>query len=548
MRIISGYDPTGPDRETAIEVTATPAGESAVDITDIVRSVRVMDTLERAPSTAQLELERQPESWNDPVGDSSSPLTPGSRLEIKMGERGGTMTRIFDGEILSGETGEQDPAARTPIRAVGGRQHWWKRKVVSEVYTSQDSDNIVKDMFQDFGGLGPTEFDLPGDGRIITYLQTFERPIMAVAFDLYEPAEHVPWWDPVQQKLSTLDCDIPASADVTLPRSLRRDPKFGWQVPEATRVIVDGGTLRNVERVEVNTWSTVVNRLSTGELYDEGVRWAAGTKTDALVRSALYTDSPYWADAWGNNPHWGIWQQGDYLYINFAKNLMDTSWGDDGYKGPVGIRFLTNNPAISTEPVSILVFTQTFGEKGLWQGAVFEEEFSTVENRQRCYVQIRVDVDDQAMPPPGGYMPGKYWQEMILDDSDVQISWDITGRQVAPDSLEQLSAQAWDDDLIAAHGDVLKQVSNETLLVENQERKAVEDEAVRQMEVVKVARYPAVLPLAGQDLRLLPGDCIRTAHPRDDYDVLVWARQVQHTWEEGGRAQTQIQGCVVGTV
>ncbi len=160
-------------------------------------------------------------------------------------------------------------------------------------------------------------------------------------------------------------------------------------------------------------------------------------------------------------------------------------------------------------------------------------------------VKLRIDPTGWN-PPPDGKAPGYWWQLVV--EGDGAISFDVKGMQMAESALEQLSAQAWDDELMAQFGDHLLQVNNEALLVSGSERAAVEAEALRQLELVKVKRYRASVTLGGQDLRLLPGDCLQTPHPRDDYEVLVWAHQVTHFWEvrEGGR--TSVAGYVVGTV
>jgi len=552
VRVVAGYAgiPESAGRSGVLQVIATPPGGAPVDITDVVKSVSVTDTLDRSASSASVELSRKVEAWQDPVGDPTSPLSSGGRLAVHMGERGGTLVRVFEGEIMGSSTATQDPVARTSIRAVGGYARWWKKSVVSPFTAMVDSDTFVVNLFEAFGELtAPGDFDLPGEGIVLTHIQVLNRPIMEAAYDIYEFRSLVPWWDPVQLKLSTLPADIPVAADITLDKANRRDIEIGMEAPEATRIMLDGGTLRNIHRVEIDTWPTLHNTDEIGgDYFREGVAWESGSKTDIVARSLPAQLPPvYWADLFRGGIHYGVWGAGDCLWLDFAKNYAEGAFGADGYKGPEGVRFLTNDPLVSTDPVSIVVFTDWFGLEEDYQGYVFDEEFSVAENRQRCYVRIRIEVGPAWIPPPNGYTPSRYWQ-FILDNIDAQIAWEIKGRQIAPESLEQLSAQAWDDDLIEQYSDIAKPVSNEALLVSGSERRGVEVEAKRQMAVVKVARYPARLTLDGQDLRILPGDCIQTPHPRDAYDVLIWARQVSQTCDDSGAARTEVQGYVVGTV
>jgi len=558
VRVIAGYAgiPESASRNAVFQVIATGPGGAPTDITDVVKSIRVSDTLGRASSVASVELSRKVEAWDDPVGDPASPLAAGGRLAIHMGERDGTLVRVFEGEITGSSTGTQDPVARTPVRAVGGYVRWWKNQVTSAEVTFENSDVFVEDLFEAYGELiGPGDFDLPGEGIVLTTAQVLGRPIMDAAYDVYEFRSFVPWWDPVQLKLSTLAADIPAAADITLAVANRRDIDVGQRAPEGTRIQLDGGTLQGIERVEIDTWPTLHNLDFVGapaDYFFEGVAWEQGSKNDATARSLPATfPSPYWADAGRTAPsiQYGAWVAGNWLWLDFAKNLMTGALGADGYKGPEGVQFLLNLPMVSTDPVSILLFTETFGVAADYYGEIFDEEFEAATNRQRCYCRIGIDATNPLwVPVPAGYTPGDWWQQVFLDNADALLSWEIKGRQLAPNSLEQLSAQAWDDAMIALHGDIPKQVSNALLLPQGEEREATELEAKRQLAVMLAARYPATLSLEGQDLRILPGDCIQTPHPRDAYDVLVWAQQVEQIIDTSGAAHTEIQGFVVGTV
>ena len=539
MRTISGYSPEQPERSLAIQVVCTPIGGSPTDITDVVQAVEVTDTLQRSPSEARVTLARQPEGWSDPIGDPASPLSVGSRLSIRMGERGGIMTQVFEGEISGGGTDSDDPLARTSIQAVSGYASWWSKAVTSPVYENADSDDIVEDLFTRWGKLSaPGDFDLPGASRILGYLQSIEQPIMPIAFDIYEPTECVPWWDPVQEKLSTLPCDIPSAADLTLAPVLRGGLSLSWARLRGTRVCVQAGTLRGITRIEIGEWTTPAN-LPGGDFREEGVRWASGNKSD-------WAYPPYWAKSDESGIHYGQWQAGDCLWIHFIYDSAPST--GNGYLGPEGIRFVMNNPAISTDPVSAVQIRAEEGGIDDWAaGKPYLERWSEAGNCQVAAVKVMFHSLHLWTPPPNGYTPGAYW-DIWRNDSDEPLHFDLIGRQRADDSLEQLSAQAWDDALIAAHGDILVEVRNDALLEATDPLVAVEAEAERQLAVIKVAQHPANLTLRGQDLRLLPGDCIRTPHPRDAYDVLLWAQQVKHTWSADGRGGTEVWGYVVETI
>jgi len=539
MRTITGYDSVvqQPGRSTAIEVILTPMGGTPMDVSAIVRSLRVSDTLERRPSEATVEFSRKTEEWSDPFV-ASSPLAAGGRLSISMGERGGVLTRIFDGEIVGGSTSSEDPVAHGPLRAVGGYHTWWRRPITSGVYSSEDSDDIIDDLFQTWGNLGAEDFDLPGDGITLRRLQVVERTLMDVAYDIYAPAEHVPWWDPVRRKLATLSSTIPVTADLILSNHLRGHLSMGWNAPEATRIYLHGGTLQGEVRIEIGPWTTPHNILT--DYRQEGVRWASGSKTD-------WANPPYWADANDTVPsrHTGTYNPGEYLWIEFLYDWAPTT--GTGYRGPEGVRFLQNNPLVSTDPVSTVEIRVEAGTP--WAdilGFVTTERWDADDEIMLCHVKLRLDVA-LWVPGPAGYTPGDYWQ-LILDDTDLTISWDIKGRQMAQSALNQLSAQDWAVDLLATFGDRIREEHNDALLVEGTERASVEAESQRLLSVASKLRYPATVDLVAQDLRLLPGDCVQTPHPRDAYAVLLWAHRVEHTWGSSGIGHTSLSGYVVGTV
>ena len=546
MRAIVGYTPDVVGRTTAIAVVATRIGGPPVDISSSVISLEVTDTLDRSPSTAKLTLSREAETWGDPATDPTSPLAIGARLSITMGDWGGTQTQVFEGQIIGGGTDTDDPLAHTSVAAVGGYASWWNRRVTSPEYINQDSDDITADLFVTWGELAfPGDFDLPGAGRNLGFMQVLERPIMDVAHDIYGPTEAVPWWDPVQEKLSTLPSDIPIVADLTLADLARGGFKSTWVKPRGTRVSVQAGTQRDITRIEIDRWTTPLNKDPLGDdIRKEGVRWASGSKGDWALPA-------YWAHDDETGQHYGVYDPGppkDYLWVRFLKD--ETGPAGAGYVGPEGVRFVQNDPLISTDPVSVIQF-------GYGAGSIAEycEELSHLHLERwepaanRMVTQVKVVIDVEAfVPPPTGYVPGAYW-ERILSESDMLLDFDIIGRQMATGSLEQFFAQAWDDDLIAVHGDISWEVRNDTLLEQTNPLVAVEAEAVRQMALAIVGQHPATLSRKGQDLRLLPGDCIRTPHPRDPVDVLLWAQQVKHTWQsEGARGGTELSGYIVDTI
>lgn len=360
---------------------------------------------------------------------------------------------------------------------------------------------------------------------------------MEAACDIYEFAEHVPWWDPVQLKLSTLPLDIPAAADLALPAKMRKGLNLSWGPPEATRVYVHGGSVRSFTRIEIGHWTTPHNYAE--EPRYEGVRWASGSKSDLA-------NDPYWAEWNEADPHTGVWTPGDYLWIEFIYGYVrGDPAGAQGYSGPEGVRFLQNDPLISTSAISAV---QISAETTWWdtiRGWVVEEEWHAEIEVMSCHVRLRIDPVGKA-PPGDGYTPAQWW-DLVLNDSDIVINWEVIGRQMETEQLHELSAQAWDASLMDTFGDVMREVRNEALLVSGAERAAVEAESQRQLAMILAQRNPASLELESQDLRLLPGDCLQTRHPRDAYDVLVWLWQMRQKWS-GGKATTGMSGYVVGTV
>ncbi len=382
MRSIAGYDEivARPGRRAALQVTVTPPGGSAMDITDLVKSVMVTDNLSGDPSTAEVALSRSRQSWNDPLG-TGSPLAPGGRMAVKMGETGGSLVTVFDGEIATGSTSADSPVARTRLQAVGGYRAWWSRQVTSPGYTAQTRDAIVQDLFQRFGGLSAGDFDLPGGTETLAYLQVMGRPIMEAARDIYAPAERVPWWDPGQGKLSTLSLAIPDAADLVVPVTLRGRCELQWTVPEATRVLVQGGSVRDLVRIEIGEWP-LPDRYQTGNpglIYQDppaGVRWASGNKSDNVE-----PPSPYWADA-NDTPesrHWDSYNEGDYLWVQlYGEYSPDVG---TGYRGPDGVRFLINDDGSS---VSLVEITEYPGDPSGAQGYVVEERWNADARCQSC--------------------------------------------------------------------------------------------------------------------------------------------------------------------
>jgi hypothetical protein len=512
------------------------------DITSVVQGVRVTDTLERSPSTAAIGLSRQVEAWEDPIGNDAALLQAGTAITVEMREYGmASWVRIFDGEIISGKLSSELPIARNVINAVSGKEMWWTKPVTFEEYTATDTDDIVEDLFVDHGGLAtPADFDLPGVARVLTWVQGIEQSIMELAFKLYEPMDRVPYWDPVQQKLSTLDTSIPIAADLVLSDVDKARLSFDWGFPSATRVSMQGGALRDLQRIEIGYWPTPSDRAAGNPLKPEGVRWASGSKHD-------WAEPPWWAESDGSNPHYGVYDAGppkDYLWVRFLYDWAPTT--GTGYRGPEGIEFILNDPLVSTDPVSQGRYRVEQGSLSstYFQFTVETERFDADEQIQLCWMLVRMECDSWT-PAPAGKLPDAYWQEIL--DATTPISWDIYGRQLQEGSLDQHHAQVWDTDLIDVHGDRQIEVRNETLLQTTDGYKAVEDEAARLLVLEKAKRYPGRIPLVGQDLRLLPGDCVQVDHPRQSRTLLVHARTVEQSWENG-KASTNVSGIVVGTV
>lgn len=545
MRVIAGYTPEAPARRTRLRVTVSD-GITSIDLTAlyIVEAASVTDSARREASSATVELQRREEAWNDPIGDASSPLSLGNRLLIEMGEEGGVLTAIFEGEITDCGTGAESPGARTTLQAMSGREQWWNLPRTSPLYTTEETDAIVVDLFERYGGLtAPADFDLPGISRVIGRLQGMEKPIMATALDLYEPSDLMPWWDPVSLKLSTLDLSVPGVPDLVLSDAVRGSIELDVRPPEATRVKLAGGTKHNVVRLEIGEWTTPANYLPGANRRQAGVEWARGGKADWHLPpfyARIADDDPLWR--W-----WGVWELAAHPPQDWLWVIYQSEWDTDGtgYRGPEGVEFAVNDPGISTDAVSHAELVPEGWGAGVVDITTFvtQERFGATENRQIAWVKLRVDPAD--IPGgPAGKTAEQLWQ-LVLDSDDV-LGWIVKGRQVDRTTLHQYTAQAWDNNLIARFGDRSFDAENQTLYVAAAPYTAAELEAKRLMERMRWTQYPASVELEGQDLRLLPGDTIQTRHPRQAILCTIWSERVTQAWR-GDKATTSVEGYVVET-
>ena len=535
MKVIAGYDATvtgSTKRGSIIRVICTRPGPVAIDITSAVQVVSVTDTLEPAPSRASVQISRgMADGWLDPTA-ALSPWEPGNRISIEMGEVGGVLTCIFEGTIMSGGDNSGVPEARNTIQAIGGNAQWWQRRVTTENYLATDTDDIVEDVFETWGGLtAPGDFNLPGVARILSAMQSLEQAIMPLAFDLYAAQSVIPWWDPVALQLTTLDAAIPGGPDIILPDVQRSQLNLSWATPDSTRVRLEGGVQQPVVRVEIGQWTTPYNKFVVGpDNRHVGLRWASGGINDAH-------EPPFWAQSDGTFPHGGLWAAGDYLWVEFY-GQQDV--GGDGYRGPEGVEWIMNDPLVSVDPVNFVV-VKAIGIALLFPptlGYIEHDRFNTTEDRQIASVLLSLNA------PAPGFTDAEKWAAIISTGSP--LDFELWGRQKEPNSAQQISAQDWDDTGITAHGDQAEQIRNATLLTATAPYSDVEAESVRLMAVEEALRLPATVELAGQDLRLQPGDCISTPHPRDAYNVYIWIRTVTQKWTSS-KATTSLVGSVIGT-
>jgi len=534
MRTIAGYTgvPEAEVRGTQLRIIATSILGVPTDLTNVVRSVSVSDSCLRTASSATVELSRDAAAvWEDPIGGVDSPLTPGSHLSIEMGERDGTLVRIFDGTITEGDLGSDFPAARDSITAIGGKPEWWTTQLTTAIYTAGNVSDLVEAIFVAHGGLiAPGDFDLPAATRVITKIQGINVPIMNLAADLYEPLEYCPWWDPTQQKLSTLDCAIaPLSATPVIPSLLLADAQRGqlrlqWREPEATRVLVRGGSRGIQRRLEVAEWEMPGPLTDSG---DSGVDWASGSKNDKY-------DDVWWADITGLPKNHGARAAGEYLWVQ-----LHSEWGEDGwgYRGPGGVDFLVGGSHIEIDPSSTLGFLGGVCLAALVVG----DHIGATEDRIIADALFAFNVT-VLVPPPPTSSPDLAWAS-IVGGADT-LAFDFRGAQIDDDALEQLTAQAWDSALISQFGERRQEYTNAALYVTGDVIGAVEAEAVRRLAKIVFEQHQASLSLIGQDLRILPGDTIQVAHPRQDVNVIIQASTVTQTWNEG-KGSTNVEGFVV---
>ena len=528
MRIMPGGYAAATALTKRTSIIRVICGPASTDITSAVQAVSVTDTLEMAPSRASVQISRgMADGWVDPT-TANSPWAPGNHISIEMSEVGLALVCIFEGVIVSGGDNSGVPEARNTIQAIGGNPQWWSRAVTTQNYLAQETDFIVEDVFKTWGGLAAGDFTLPGFGRILSAMQSLERAIMPLAFDLYATQDLIPWWDPAALKLTTLDAAKPGAVDVVLPDVQRRQLNLSWATPNPTRVRLEGGVQQPVVRVEIGQWTTPYNKFVVGpDNRHVGLRWASGGINDAH-------EPPYWAQEFGGAPHGGLWLAGDYLWVEFYGQI--DAPGGIGYRGPEGVEWIMN---VAPPPPVNFVVIKAVGIALLFPtiGTAEHDRFNTTEDRQIASVLLRLNA------PAPGFTEDEKWAAILATGDP--LDFELWGRQKEPNSAQQISAQAWDDTGITAHGDQGEQIRNATLLTATAPYSDVEAESVRLMGIETALRLPAAVELAGQDLRLLPGDCISTPHPRDAYNVWVWIRTVTQKWTSG-RATTSLVGSVIG--
>jgi len=571
MRAIASYDPAVPGRSVQLRVEATIPGGATTDISDAISRLSVTDTLERSPSKASVEISRGPQAWTDPLGGRSSPMAAGNRLKIEMGERGGAWVTVFEGEVLEGGTSASMPSARATLEAVGGQRRWWDLPITSPVYEAVTPQAIITDLFERYGGLEAGDISLPALAVEIAYLQVLERPIMDVAFDLLEPQGYIPWWNPETLRLETLIATLKIAPDVELAGVLRDSIDLSWPAPDQTRTTLQAGSLRDQARVEIGAWTFPLDPASRAQP-PEGVNWARGSKADTIPPGGAGVDC-FWGLPDGSGLHvgWGI--AGDWLWVPMSGDWKAIAGaGGWGYRGPEGVRFLYNDPLESTEPTSMVLFTEVYPQEGpdipppdpdaayhgrtampsdpLWPYGG-NEEWIEGENRHVGVVWIGIDLTHI-------YAAGVHWSPIIFPspeaawnefwggDSNGAIDFEVYGRQVSLDIMEQLHSQAWTPADVAKFGSRGSAATNDTLALVTDPYNAVEAEVQRLHALAEAARYPARVPLQGHDLRLLPGDCVEAPHPEDDYELIVWLRSVTHGWEKG-KGATGLDGWVTDT-
>lgn len=524
MRAITGYDAEARGRNVSCRAVLTKPDLSTLDISDYLMSVQVTDALGE-PSRAQLEVAWGRDSdLDDPSLATDSWLAAGNGLTIEFAEPGVDWVRVFDGTVVEGTASSDGTAVRLQLGAVGGRTIWWDVPITSAEYAGLAPEAVVKALFVAYGGLAdPTDFDLPATGRVLTRVQIERQSLMQAAANLLAPSGYAPWWNPVELKLTALPTGGNTPVRTVAATNLGR-VAISWRAPGATRVKLDAGQVQGIQRLEIGDWPTPSTSASSERW---GVTIASGSKSD-------WYDACYWADVSGNAPH-ANYSSGDYLWVQL---IGTEDHGDgSGYRGPEGVDFLRSgwstvwfDPENSQIDIGASVTNERWGED------------------EDCYIAsalLRIDVTGLTPAPRAGEEAEHYWSQLV-NSSDITIAFEIVGRQLGEEQVEQLHAEAWDDDLIAVFGDRATDESNPTLLTATATRANVEAEAERLLARLLERRCMGEAELIGMDLRLVPGDCLSLPHPRQGGTYVLRADSLAHSWKAGGGSRTSISGPVLG--
>jgi hypothetical protein len=127
----------------------------------------------------------------------------------------------------------------------------------------------------------------------------------------------------------------------------------------------------------------------------------------------------------------------------------------------------------------------------------------------------------------------------LLGDHAMDVEFDVLSYPVT-DAYPPIDLQLWDDDLIAAFGEIPQQLTNRCA----QSYDAASIVGTDEMEFVRRSSSPVTAVLAGMDLRPEPGDPLTVGLPERGADADIWVQRVTQAWSRTG-GETRLEGYLI---
>ncbi|RLE64482.1 MAG: hypothetical protein DRJ38_05410, partial [Thermoprotei archaeon] len=168
-----------------------------INLTEYVESLTITMSDENGANTASIQIADAEGSFN-PLNYNSlrrSYLKEGTMVQIQKGNNNG-YTPAFYGYIASGEASYlRNGEVLYNITLYDKSKNWFKKKVTTSFYQDQTVSSIIVDVITNYGGLTPSEYDLPSITATIPKVQFIEEYIMDILYKLYQAYGYFPYFD-----------------------------------------------------------------------------------------------------------------------------------------------------------------------------------------------------------------------------------------------------------------------------------------------------------------------------------------------------------------